>query len=158
MSSMDRLTAHKREQAGELFRLARTSIRVGDRDDGRRLLLQAVEYDREHSDAWLWLSATTEDPAEQIKYLEWAVAADPANAQARRGFNTIMLNGVPIDPNGVYRVTVNSFNADGGDQFPVFVEGTNRLGGAVDTDALEAYFLAHSPLTPDPVARITVLP
>ncbi len=82
---MDRLTAHKREQAGELFRLARTSIRVGDRDDGRRLLLQAVEYDREHSDAWLWLSATTEDPAEQIKYLEWAVAADPANAQARRG-------------------------------------------------------------------------
>lgn len=87
-----------------------------------------------------------------------AVAADPANAGNVVDINTIMLNGVPIDPNGVYRVTVNSFIADGGDQFPVFVEGTNRLGGAVDTDALEAYFLAHSPLTPDPVARITVLP
>ncbi len=70
----------------------------------------------------------------------------------------IKLNGVPIDPNGVYRVTVNSFIAEGGDQFPVFIQGTNRLGGAVDTDALEAYFQAHSPLTPDPVARITVLP
>ena len=87
-----------------------------------------------------------------------AVAADPANAGNVVDINTIMLNGVPIDPNGVYRVTVNSFIADGGDQFPVFVQGTNRLGGAVDTDALEAYFLAHSPLTPDPVARITVLP
>lgn len=70
----------------------------------------------------------------------------------------IKLNGVPIDPNGVYRVTVNSFIAEGGDQFPVFIQGTNRLGGAVDTDALEAYFAAHSPLTPDPVARVTVLP
>ena len=87
-----------------------------------------------------------------------AVAANPANAGNVVDINTIMLNGVPIDPNGVYRVTVNSFIADGGDQFPVFVQGTNRLGGAVDTDALEAYFLAHSPLTPDPVARITVLP
>jgi 5'-nucleotidase len=87
-----------------------------------------------------------------------AVAADPANAGNVVDINTIMLNGVPIDPNGVYRVTVNSFIADGGDQFPVFVQGTNRLGGAVDTDALEAYFAAHSPLTPDPVARITVLP
>ena len=87
-----------------------------------------------------------------------AVAANPANAGNVVDINTIMLNGVPIDPNGVYRVTVNSFIADGGDQFPVFVQGTNRLGGAVDTDALEAYFAAHSPLTPDPVARITVLP
>ena len=87
-----------------------------------------------------------------------SVAADPANAGNVVDINTIMLNGVPIDPNGVYRVTVNSFIADGGDQFPVFVQGTNRLGGAVDTDALEAYFAAHSPLTPDPVARITVLP
>jgi 5'-nucleotidase len=87
-----------------------------------------------------------------------SVAANPANAGNVVDISTIMLNGVPIDPNGVYRVTVNSFIAEGGDQFPVFIQGTNRLGGAVDTDALEAYFEAHSPLTPDPVARITVLP
>lgn len=49
------------------------------------MLLQAVDYDRDHSEAWLWLSATTTDPAEQRKYLEWAVAADPGNARARRG-------------------------------------------------------------------------
>ncbi len=86
------------------------------------------------------------------------VAANPANAGNVVDIATIMLNGVPIDPNGVYRVTTNSFIAEGGDQFPVFIQGTNRLGGAVDTDALEAYFQAHSPLTPDPVARVTVLP
>lgn len=87
-----------------------------------------------------------------------SVAADPANAGNVVDISTIMLNGVPIDPNGVYRVTVNSFIADGGDQFPVFVQGTNRLGGAVDTDALEAYFQAHSPVSPDPTPRIIIVP
>ena len=87
-----------------------------------------------------------------------AAIANPSQAGNVVDIADIMLNGVPIDPNGVYRVTVNSFIADGGDQFPAFLLGTNRLGGAVDTDALEAYFLAHSPLTPDPAPRIIVLP
>jgi 5'-nucleotidase len=71
---------------------------------------------------------------------------------------SIMLNGVVIDPTASYRVTVNSFLADGGDNFFVLVQGTNRLGGAVDTDALEAYFQAFSPVAPGPVNRITVIP
>ncbi len=40
-----------------------------------------------------------------------------------------MLNGVAMDPTATYRVTVNSFLADGGDNFVVLKEGTNRLGG-----------------------------
>lgn len=71
---------------------------------------------------------------------------------------SIMLNGVQINPAGSYRVTVNSFLADGGDNFSVLVQGTDRLGGAVDTDALEAYFTAFSPVAPGPQNRITVLP
>ena len=71
---------------------------------------------------------------------------------------TIMLNGVVIDPSANYRVTVNSFLADGGDSFPILIQGTNRLGGAVDTDAFEAYFAANSPVDPGPQNRITVIP
>jgi 5'-nucleotidase len=70
----------------------------------------------------------------------------------------ISLNGLPIDPTASYRVTMNSFLADGGDGFSVFTQGTNALGGAVDTDALEAYFVANSPVAPGPVNRITVIP
>jgi 5'-nucleotidase len=40
-------------------------------------------------------------------------------------------------------VTVNSFLADGGDGFGVLKDGTERLGGAVDTDAFEAYLQAN---------------
>jgi 5'-nucleotidase len=71
---------------------------------------------------------------------------------------TIMLNGVPINPASSYRVTVNSFLADGGDSFPILVQGTDRLGGAVDTDAFEAYFATHSPVPPGPQNRITIVP
>jgi 5'-nucleotidase len=71
---------------------------------------------------------------------------------------TITLNGVTIDPAAHYRVTVNSFLADGGDSFPVLVQGTDRLGGAVDTDAFEAYFKTNSPVAPGLRNRITLVP
>ena len=71
---------------------------------------------------------------------------------------TVRINGVTVDPAASYRVTVNSFLADGGDSFPTLKLGTDRLGGAVDTDALEAYFVANSPVAPGPQNRITLVP
>jgi 5'-nucleotidase len=70
--------------------------------------------------------------------------------------SSILLNGTPVDPNGVYRITVNSFLAEGGDNFSVLAQGTNRLGGAVDLDALVDYFAANSPVPPGPQNRIIV--
>ena len=72
----------------------------------------------------------------------------------RVDISTITINGEVIDPAGTYRVTVNSFLADGGDGFTVLREGTDRLGGDVDLDALEAYFANHSPVAPGPQDRI----
>ena len=72
--------------------------------------------------------------------------------------SNMALNGVPIDLGATYRVTVNSFMADGGDNFSVFKAGTDRLGGAVDIDALAAYFATNSPVAPGPQNRITQLP
>jgi 5'-nucleotidase len=68
------------------------------------------------------------------------------------------LNGVPIDLNASYRVTVNSFLADGGDNFTALRQGTDRLGGALDLDALVDYFAANSPVAPGSTDRITVVP
>ncbi len=70
----------------------------------------------------------------------------------------IMLNGTPLDMGASYRVTMNSFLADGGDNFSAFRLGTDPLGGAVDTDALEDYFVANSPVAPGLMDRITQLP
>lgn len=51
----------------------------------------------------------------------------------------IRANGAAIDPAATYTVTVNSFLAGGGDNFPVLTHGTNRVVGPVDLDALIAY-------------------
>ncbi len=71
---------------------------------------------------------------------------------------SITLNGVPVDPAASYRVTVNNFMADGGDGYTVLREGTDRLGGDVDLDALEKYFTAQGTVAPGPRNRITQVP
>ncbi len=68
--------------------------------------------------------------------------------------STITIDGVVVDPAAGYRITVNSFLSDGGDNFTVLSEGTDRLGGEVDLDALVAYFGANSPVAPGPQDRI----
>ena len=64
------------------------------------------------------------------------------------------LDGVPIDPVARYRVTVNSFLAEGGDGFEQFRAGTERLGGALDVDALIAWLGATPTLEVPRTARV----
>jgi 5'-nucleotidase len=78
-----------------------------------------------------------------------------AAADGNRASN-LRLDGVAINPATSYRVTVNSFLADGGDGFAVLTEGTNRLGGAQDIDALIAFLRSSTvPVAPVTVPRIT---
>ncbi|MGE3688590.1 MAG: bifunctional UDP-sugar hydrolase/5'-nucleotidase [Acidimicrobiia bacterium] len=71
----------------------------------------------------------------------------------------ITLNGSPLVAGTSYRVTVNSFLADGGDGFSALLGGIDRLGGAVDTDAFEAYFATvGGTVSPPALNRIDVTP
>ncbi len=73
----------------------------------------------------------------------------------------LTIGGVAVNPASSYRVTVNSFLADGGDSFPILRAGTDRLGGEVDTDALEKYIapsLTGAPIAPPALNRIDVVP
>jgi len=63
------------------------------------------------------------------------------------------LDGAPLDPAKDYRVTVNSFLADGGDGFTGFREGRERVIGIGDLDALEAYLKADPARTMPVEAR-----
>lgn len=66
----------------------------------------------------------------------------------------LKLNGAPVTDTATYRVTMNSFLATGGDNFTVFREGTNELGGPQDLEAFEAYLKANPNLTPPVPDRI----
>lgn len=67
---------------------------------------------------------------------------------------SVTLDGQPIEKTASYRVTMNSFLADGGDNFSVFRLGTDPLGGDVDVDAMERYFATQSPVAPGARDRI----
>jgi 5'-nucleotidase len=69
--------------------------------------------------------------------------------------SSVTINGAPVVDGTSYRVQMNSFLADGGDGFSVFRACTNQLGGEVDVDALGRYFMAHSPISPPTLNRIT---
>lgn len=79
----------------------------------------------------------------------WSASAPPGQR-----IQSMTLNGQPLVPTQTYRVTVNSFLADGGDNFTVLRQGQDRLGGVTDLVALEAYFRSRSPLAPPPLGRI----
>ena len=75
--------------------------------------------------------------------------------------DTVKLNGAPIDPAASYRVAANEFLAGGGDGFPAFAAGTDKLVGASDLDLFAAYLGANSsaaaPLAVPAQDRITVI-
>lgn len=80
------------------------------------------------------------------------------SAPAGSRIGNMALNGTAMTDGASYRVTMNSFLATGGDNFTVFNQGTDTLGGDQDVDALDAYIKANSPLAPPAANRITALP
>lgn len=77
----------------------------------------------------------------------------PAGAR----IEAMTLDGLPLADGSAYRVTMNSFLASGGDNFTLFNQGTEVLGGDLDIDAFEAYLQAHPALVPPAADRITVI-
>ncbi|HEY1174852.1 MAG TPA: 5'-nucleotidase C-terminal domain-containing protein, partial [Phytomonospora sp.] len=73
--------------------------------------------------------------------------------------DSVRIGGAPLDPSAVYRVAANTFLADGGNGFPTFEDGTDRVNNGVDLDAFVAYLKAHSsaeePLDPPKADRVT---
>ncbi|WP_407568156.1 bifunctional metallophosphatase/5'-nucleotidase [Arsenicicoccus dermatophilus] len=77
---------------------------------------------------------------------------------AAGAISNVTLDGKPVanDSGTTYRIVTNNFLSDGGDGFPVFKEGTDKLIGGLDIDAFAAYLSSHSPYTPAPLDRIVL--
>ena len=94
-------------------------------------------------------------PSNGFKY-SWdgakACNARIGNVTLRNGASVetiVDANGAVANPTKTYRVTMNSFMADGGDGYSTFLKGTDRTGGAQDIDALVAYMAQFkAPRTP----------
>ncbi|BCJ44392.1 bifunctional metallophosphatase/5'-nucleotidase [Actinoplanes ianthinogenes] len=81
-----------------------------------------------------------------------------ASAPLGSKVSNLALNGTPIDPATTYRVTVNNFLANGGDNFSKLVVDPSLVVTApgFDVDALTAY-LGAGTVQPGPANRITTV-
>jgi 5'-nucleotidase len=90
-----------------------------------------------------------------------AEATDKACDTVATPVSDLRIAGAPVAGAQAYRITVNSFLADGGDRFFALRSGTDRTGGPLDLDALEAYLApskAGDPIAPPALDRITRVP
>ena len=82
-----------RNDSGQDYeRILQEGIRAaqdGSKNRAWSLLKQASQMRPFEAQPWLWLTETTEDPAEKEEYLERALALDPRNIAARRGLEKL---------------------------------------------------------------------
>ena len=74
--------------------------------------------------------------------------------------SNVVVNGFSLNPGGAYIVTVNSFLADGGDNFATFadIDPADRLDGGNDLQALVNYLGTFSPVAPPGTDRVNEAP
>src|SRR5690606_39044427 len=73
----------------EMVTRAKAEYRADRKAEARTLLLEAVQQDPNHEDAWLWLSGLVETLEDQQLCLENVLALNPRHARARKGLEAV---------------------------------------------------------------------
>jgi 5'-nucleotidase len=90
-------------------------------------------------------------PSANVRY-QWTATPAPQIVDGTVSFDG---GATFISKTASYRVAMNNFMADGGDNYTVFKSCTDPLGGEIDLDAFARYLGAHSPVAPPTLNRIT---
>lgn len=65
------------------------AIRMGDKEEGRRLLEEMLETDEGNEDVWLWLTTVVDTDEDREVCLENVLAINPNNTIAQRNLNAL---------------------------------------------------------------------
>lgn len=65
------------------------TIRMGNRDEGRRLLEEILETDENNEEVWLWLSSVVDSDEDREVCLENVLALNPNNVVAQKGLEAL---------------------------------------------------------------------
>src|SRR5262245_45319647 len=70
------------------------AARAVDPARARHLLIPALRYHANNDQTWLWLSGVSDEPAEQRRCLQRALAINPHNVHAQRGLAALTLEPI----------------------------------------------------------------
>lgn len=138
------------------------AVKDGRKDEGRALLLKAVELDPYNEDGWLWLSGLVEGEEDQRTCLENVLAINPNNQRARKGIEYLTTGSIetpipstptPLTP---HASTPASITASSESSTSAFDTMTSVEWGA--PDASETYIETSSPSSgpkaPEPPSEV----
>ncbi|MCK8120729.1 bifunctional UDP-sugar hydrolase/5'-nucleotidase UshA [Pseudoalteromonas sp. 2CM32C] len=100
--------------------------------------------DWQGAELWAYLNTVTSFPADAGAYLQYhKLSFERKNGK----LINVFIDGKPFDKSKTYRMSLNSYNASGGDGYPTI----NTLKGFVSTDetdaqALKTFISQHSPI------------
>ena len=77
----------------QLIQAGIKALKSGDRDNARKLLMQAVKQDEQNEKAWLWLSGAVKTKEDRRICLENVLTINPDNEMAQKGLTKM---GFPI--------------------------------------------------------------
>jgi len=102
---MSELYDDSESQFREYLRDGITAVKAGQLKLAESLLNRAIYLNGSDAQPYVWLAATTENPQEQMEYLEKAVALDPTHVAARRGLATLKgkIDSTKLVPEGQER-------------------------------------------------------
>jgi 5'-nucleotidase len=104
------------------------------------------------------LEAQWRGTSERVRVLQVAGITYAWDGSRRHGArvvrDSVRIAGASLDPAASYRIAVNSYLADGGDGFVVLREGTDRVGGPADVEALDQYIAGRTLVAGPPEGRI----
>jgi len=104
------------------------------------------------------LEAQWRGTSERVRVLQVAGMTYAWDGSRRPGArvvrDSVRIAGAALDPAASYRIAVNSYLADGGDGFVVLREGTDRVGGPADVEALDQYIAGRTLVAGPPEGRI----
>jgi hypothetical protein len=97
------LSLSDRKSADILTRQGLAALRAGDKPRAYTMLTQALMYNEQNDQSWLWLAAVMTSAAERRYCLEQALHYNPENAAAQHGLSllsevTARAPGLPDEP------------------------------------------------------------
>lgn len=108
---MSIIYSDRERQFEEYLRDGISAAKSGQSKLAQSLLDRALYLNPNDARPYIWLSSTTDNPDEQLEYLEKAVAIDPGNAAARRGLALLKtrLNPGKLLPEGIVMLGAITF-------------------------------------------------
>lgn len=84
------LAPRKQDNLMSQLKAAVERIKAGDRENGRKLLIEYLKKNPESELGWLWLASVTENLERQKQYLKRVLKLNPNNSHAHKRLNTLL--------------------------------------------------------------------